>query len=108
MSKEAAGFVAVGAADQIAEGTYVVTEAGGFSVLLANLGGVYFAVENRCSHIGSPLDGGRMKRGRISCPLHGAVYDVRTGASLAATLAPRGLRTFETRVEDGVVSVRVG
>ena len=77
-------------------------------MLVANLGGDFFAVENRCSHIGSPMAGGRLKRGRITCPLHGAVFDLRTGASLAATLAPRGLRTFETRVEDGEVLVRAG
>jgi 3-phenylpropionate/trans-cinnamate dioxygenase ferredoxin subunit len=107
VSEGAAGFVTVGAAEQIAEGTYVVIEGNGFSVLLPNLAGAFSAVENRCSHIGSPLNGGRMKRGRITCPLHGAVNYLRTGSSLAATLAPRGLRTFETRVEDGGVSVRV-
>lgn len=100
-------FVAVGAAGDIAEGTYLAVGICGLSVLVANLGGAFFAVENRCSHADSPLEGGRMKRGRIACPLHGAVYDLRTGASLAGTLAPRGLRTFETRLEAGVVSVCV-
>ena len=107
MNMPSAEFLEVGAADEIADGTYAIVEANGRSLLVANLGGDFFAIENRCSHAGSPLGGGRKKRGRITCPLHGAGYDVRTGASLAAMLAPRGLRTFETRVEDGVIWARV-
>lgn len=105
MADEAREFVDVGRADEIAEGAYLIAEVGERSVLVANLGGEYFAVENRCSHVNSPLEGGRIKRGRIACPLHGAVYDLRTGASLAGALAPRGLRTFETRVVEGIVSI---
>jgi nitrite reductase/ring-hydroxylating ferredoxin subunit len=107
VSENKADSVAVGSVDQITDGNYMIAQAGEFSVLLAKLDGAFHAIENRCSHIGSPLDGGRMKRGRITCPLHGATYDVRTGASLATTLAPRSLRTFETFVEDGLVWVRV-
>ena len=101
-------FVAIGPAAEISDGTYVIAEVGEHSVLVANLGGEFCAVENRCSHVGSPLEGGRLKRGRIACPLHGAVYNLRTGASLAGALAPRGLTTFATRLEDGVVSALVG
>jgi len=108
MNGQSAEFVEVGATAELADGTYVTVEVRGCSLLVANVDGAFFAVENRCSHIGSPLGGGRMKRGRITCPLHGAVYRVRTGESLAPTLAPRGLRTFETRVEDGKVWVRPG
>jgi nitrite reductase/ring-hydroxylating ferredoxin subunit len=99
-------FIEVAAAADIPEGGYVIVEAGEHSVLLAHLGGGFFALENRCSHVSSPLAGGRLRRGRISCPLHGAIYDVRTGAALGAGLAPRGLRTFETRLEGGLVAVR--
>ena len=106
MNSETAGFVVAGSAADIADGTYIIVDAGEHSVLVSNLGGEFFAVENRCSHVSSPLEGGKIRRGRIACPLHGAVYDLRTGASLAGTLAPRGLRTFMTRLENGMVLVR--
>ncbi len=105
MSLNTGCYILAGAAAEIADGTYTVVEAGEHSVLVANLDGEFFAVENRCSHVSSPLEGGRVRRGRIACPLHGAVYDLRTGASLAGTLAPRGLQTFATRVSDGMVWV---
>ncbi len=98
-------FVAVGEASAIPDGGYIVAEIAGQSVLVARLADEVFAVENRCSHNGSPLEGGRVRRGRIACPLHGAIFDLRTGASLAGNLAPRGLRSFPTRVEAGKVFV---
>lgn len=107
MSEASTAYVAAGAAADIPEGGYVIIGAGELSILVAKLDGEFFAVENRCSHVSSPLEGGKIRRGRIACPLHGAVYDLRTGASLAGTLAPRGLRTFPTRVEDGSVTIRL-
>ncbi len=98
-------FVGVGEASEIPDGGYIVAEIAGQSVLVTRLADEVFAVENRCSHNGSPLDGGRVRRGRIACPLHGAIFDLRTGASLAGGLAPRGLRTFPTKVEAGTIYV---
>jgi nitrite reductase/ring-hydroxylating ferredoxin subunit len=105
MSEVGAAYVAAGAATDIAEGGYVIIDAGELSILVAKLDGEFFAVENRCSHVSNPLDGGKIRRGRIACPLHGAVYDLRTGESLALTLAPKGLRTFPVWIEGGQVVV---
>ncbi len=102
----AGAFVDVAAAEDIPEGGFVTVAVGGYAILLARLGGEVYALENRCSHSASPLDGGRMRRGRISCPLHGALFDVRTGAALGGTLTSVGLRTFEARQEAGRVAVK--
>ena len=107
MSEASALWLAAGAADDIAEGGQVVVEVGELSILVVRLDGEFFAVENRCGHVSSPLAGGRIRRGRIACPLHGAVYDLRTGASFAGGFAPSGLRTFATRLDAGEVSVAV-
>lgn len=98
-------FIEVAEARAIAPNTYVIAEAGEYSVLIANIGGDFFAVENKCSHAASVLEGGRMKMGRISCPLHGAIYDLRTGAPVGSGLTPLGLRIFDTRVIDGRLEV---
>ena len=84
---------------------YVEAVIAGHKVLLAHLPDGVFAVENRCSHAASELSGGRLKMGKISCPLHGAQFDFRTGASMGGTLALRGLRTFEVRVTGGDVAL---
>jgi anthranilate 1,2-dioxygenase ferredoxin subunit len=92
------GFVSVLRLADLPATGYVEAVVAGHKVLVARLPDGVFAVENRCSHAASELSGGRLKIGRISCPLHGAQFDFRTGASMGGTLAMRGLRTFEVRV----------
>lgn len=48
-------------------------------VLLANVDGAYFAIDNKCSHLGGSLAKGDLSGSVVSCPRHGAQFDVRTG-----------------------------
>jgi len=63
-----------------------------------------FALENRCTHQESPLQGGRIRRGAIMCPMHGAPFALKTGACLSQ-LAYAPIRTFAVKVEDDWVFV---
>lgn len=66
-----------------------------FDVLVVNADGEAYAIEDACNHAGASLAEGRLRGCQISCPMHGYVFDVRTGE----LLLPRGLcgdqRTFE-------------
>lgn len=84
---------------------FVEVSVGEFSVLVAKLDDGVYAVENQCSHANSALDGGRFRLGRISCPLHGLIFDFRTGQVMGGSLTMVGLRTFDARVVDGSVFV---
>ncbi|MGH7659938.1 MAG: Rieske (2Fe-2S) protein [Vulcanimicrobiaceae bacterium] len=76
----------------------------GLEILLCNVGGRIYAIEDVCTHEGAPLDGGQLEDVRITCPLHGAVFDVTTGAVLALpAIVP--LRTFPVEIENGEVCV---
>lgn len=76
----------------------------GLEILLCNVGDRIYAIEDVCTHEGTPLDGGRLDDVRITCPRHGAVFDVTTGAVLALpAIVP--LRTFPVEVEDDEVYV---
>ena len=92
------GFMSVLRLADLPERGYIGVAVAGYSALVARFPDGVFAVENRCSHAASELSGGRLKMGRLSCPLHGAQFDFRTGASMGGTLAVRGLRTFAVRV----------
>ncbi len=47
--------------------------------LLIRVGDDYFAIEDVCSHDGQPLTDGPVQAGQITCPRHGARFDLRTG-----------------------------
>ncbi|HKY92277.1 MAG TPA: Rieske (2Fe-2S) protein [Nevskiaceae bacterium] len=75
-------------------------------VLLVRLGNDVVAVLNRCTHLGHALERGRVMAGQITCPLHGACFDLRTGAALSGpAVAP--LQRFEARIADDRVEVRL-
>lgn len=76
----------------------------GHSVLICNSNNEYFAVQNRCTHQNSPLEGGRIRNGLIACPLHGVMFDVRTGCG-KGQMGRVPLRTYALRVVEGRIEV---
>ena len=63
-----------------------------------------FAVDNVCTHAFARMSEGYLKGTRITCPLHGATFDVRTGQVLGGP-ATVPLAAYQTRVVDGVVEI---
>lgn len=51
----------------------------GYEIAIINTGGEVYAVENRCPHQGSPLDGAEIVAESLVCPEHGWVIDLTTG-----------------------------
>jgi 3-phenylpropionate/trans-cinnamate dioxygenase ferredoxin subunit len=99
-------WVKVAKANDIAEGTAEVVEAGGKRLALCNTGDGFYAVDDICSHDRGPLDQGKLLGNRIECPRHGAQFDVRTGKALTLP-AIRPIKAYNTRVADGEVEVEV-
>ncbi|MGH7439104.1 MAG: Rieske (2Fe-2S) protein [Polyangiaceae bacterium] len=62
---------------------------------------VAVAIEDACNHAGASLSEGERHGDCVSCPMHGYVFELRTGR----LVEPRGLcsdqRTFVTRIEQG-------
>lgn len=56
---------------------------GGRELLLCNVDGEPFVVDDRCSHARTPLAGGRLCGFILECPLHGGKIDVRDGSPAA-------------------------
>jgi len=74
-------------------------------IIVFNLDGQYYAIEDVCSHDGGQLTGGTVEGDQIICPRHGARFCLRTGAALSAP-AYEPINTFPVRIENGMVQVR--
>ena len=74
-------------------------------IVVFNLDGQYYAIENVCTHDGGQLTGGTVEGDQIVCPRHGARFCLRTGAALSAP-AYEPINTFPVRIENGMVQVR--
>jgi len=83
----------------------VSVELDGRAILICNTENGVFAVEDRCTHADIPLCGGQIMGNFISCPVHGAVFDLSDG-SVQAPPAFEDLETFEVKIEDTLISVK--
>jgi len=99
-------FVEVGRAEELPPGSVKIVHAGEISVGVYNLGGEFYAIEDRCSHDNGPLCEGEFdpEEGFAVCPRHGAHIDIRSGSPLTLP-AVLPVETFPTVVEDGIVKV---
>jgi nitrite reductase/ring-hydroxylating ferredoxin subunit len=65
------------------------------------------ALQNYCPHLGKPLDKGRIRDGKLTCPFHGACFDVDTGLPVAGP-SKTAVHRFPSRVlENGDIEVDV-
>ncbi len=105
-------------------------------ILLANSDGKMYALSDRCSHMNAPLSLGTPNGKVVTCPMHGARFDITTGKKVAEPMAldpsefpepiPESLQkmfahsaqiqskiktydqpTYETKVEENRVKVRM-
>jgi 3-phenylpropionate/trans-cinnamate dioxygenase ferredoxin subunit len=99
-------FTAVATLEDVPAGTKKVVAVNGMPVLLCHTDDRIFAIRNECSHAHEALDCGRMKYGWISCPVHGARFDLETGEPLNPP-ATEPLQTFEVRIVGETIEVAV-
>jgi nitrite reductase/ring-hydroxylating ferredoxin subunit/uncharacterized membrane protein len=98
-------FVDVGASDSFPENELRRVMVADLPVLLVRRQGTLCAIGAVCSHAGGPLDEGTLDHGLVTCPWHGSIFNVCTGAVRGgpATIDQPQLSVRET---DGRVSVK--
>ena len=88
--------------EELQPGDRQSVEVDDLSALVVRIGDDYFVIEDVCSHDGQPLTDGPISGCAITCPRHGAKFDLKTGAALCMP-ATKPIRTFRTEVRDNAV-----
>ena len=101
-ARPAAHIRAGALADLTARGCSVIT-GGGYAIAVFVHNGDVFAVDNRCPHMGFPLDRGSVKDGILTCHWHHARFDLAGGGAFDPFADDA--RAFPAWVEDGDVWV---
>jgi len=81
-------------------------EVAGKKIALFNLEGTFYAIDDTCTHRGGPLSEGEVSGEEVTCPWHGAIYNIKTGEALGPR-APRGVARYAVRVQGADVEVEV-
>ncbi len=89
---------------EIPDGSSKAFQVSGHDILICHTKDEFFAVENKCSHAMAKLEGGRLRAYRLTCPLHGACFDVRDGSVLGKP-ATRPIPAYPLRVIGGRIQV---
>jgi 3-phenylpropionate/trans-cinnamate dioxygenase ferredoxin subunit len=94
--------------DELPPGEVKIVRAGELAIGVYNVGGEYYAIEDRCSHDDGPLAEGDFDPERlvVICPRHGSEFDLRTGRPLSLP-AYIPVDTYEVVVDDGMIKVKV-
>ncbi len=74
-------------------------------ILICNVGGSFYAIDDVCTHDGGPLDQGTLEGYCAVCPRHGATFDVRSGAPTLPAVVP--VDTYAVREEAGDLYVEL-
>ena len=98
--------VKVGKLADFPEGEMRGLTVNGNEILIANVKGKVYAMHSVCTHEGGPLAEGELEEYRVTCPWHGAVFDVRTGKVLEAP-AEKNEETFKVSIKGEEVFVEV-
>ncbi|MGB7632416.1 MAG: Rieske 2Fe-2S domain-containing protein [Nitrososphaeraceae archaeon] len=73
-------MLVVGSVDDIPQGKMKHVEVKGKEIVISNIGGKFYAIDDRCGHMNARLSMGNISsEGIVTCPFHGASFDVTTG-----------------------------
>jgi len=76
-------YIPVGSVNELREGQRLYIEIDETAIVILNIAGKYYAVEDVCSHDDGHVGEGNIEGFEIICPRHGARFDIRTGRALA-------------------------
>lgn len=79
--------------------------AGSRLIALFNDGGEFFAIDDTCPHQGASLGEGTLHEGRVICPWHGWIFEVRTG--ICPRVLDLAVERFATRRTGDVIEVEL-
>ena len=103
MTTGAKNLIRVGSAEEVKRRGCTVVTGGGHTIAVFMRDDGFAAVDNRCPHMGFPLDRGTVKNGILTCHWHHARFDLSSGGTFDPFADD--VRSFPVSVEDGVVWV---
>lgn len=100
-----ADFKTAAKVTDIPPGTAKPCALNGKSVVVCNVDGTFYAVDDVCTHDGGELGEGYLEGDEIECPRHGARFDVKTGKALTLP-AVTPIEVYPVQVEGDEIKVQ--
>ena len=101
------GKIIAGKVSDIAPGKMIKVAVDGREILVANIDGEFFAVDDTCTHSGASLSEGELNGCVVTCGWHKAEFDCKTGKLAKFPAKIRDLGTYKVSVESDNVFVEM-
>jgi nitrite reductase/ring-hydroxylating ferredoxin subunit len=72
-------YVEVAKIDEIPSGNMKHVELNGKEIVVSNVNGKFYAMDDRCGHMNARLSNGNINQNIVTCPFHAAKFDISTG-----------------------------
>jgi 3-phenylpropionate/trans-cinnamate dioxygenase ferredoxin subunit len=99
-------FIEVASQDELEDGERLFIEVDEIQIVLFKIAGEYFAIGDVCSHDDGPLGDGTVEEFNVTCPRHGAKFDIRNGKALSlpaiVDIPAYPIRIVDNRIEIGL------
>lgn len=92
--------------DQVQPGHGVQAMVGDKALAVFNIEGQFYAIDDTCTHAGASLAEGPVAGTVVTCPWHGATFDIATGAVLSDP-AYEGVKTYTVKVHGDALFVEI-
>jgi len=99
------GKILVGKVSDITSGKMVMVSADGKDILVTNVDGNYYTMDDTCTHAGASLSEGSLDGSTVTCPWHGSTWDCKTGKMIAFGVQLKDLSSYKVMVESDNVFV---
>jgi nitrite reductase/ring-hydroxylating ferredoxin subunit len=76
-------FVDIAKVDEIPAGKTKHVEVNGKEIMIANMNGKFYALDDRCAHMNAPLSMGNLTGDVVTCPFHGAKFNITSGKKIS-------------------------
>jgi len=101
-----AGFLKAAEIRDVPAGQGKMFNVGGKHIALFNIEGTYYAIDDTCTHKGGPLSEGEVEGSNVTCPWHGAIFDVITG-EVVRPPAPIAVSRYNVRVGGDDIEIEI-
>ncbi len=99
-------LIQVAKTDDLEPGQAMLVEVEGKEIALFNCDGVFYAIENECTHEGGPLCEGDIDGEVVICPWHGAEFNVKTGEVLCPP-ADNPVKSYKVHLEGNSIKIEI-
>jgi len=99
-------YVEIAPASELPSGERMFVEIEGKPIVIFNIAGQYFSIADVCSHDDGPVGEGELEGYNITCPRHGAQFDVRTGKVIQMP-AVVDIPAYPVRVVEGMIQLGI-